>query len=562
MLAWVTNRIKGLSLEKYSNDILFALILFIASFTAITTIVRTQERSLESDLILNASLIKDAVINQSKLNFLLSDSIGFSELYDQIFENSEHLIKASFYDQDGNLLWTADSEYKLLEEIIDIREDKEGVFDHENSIYVNFPVFDNADESLGYMLFECNTQAINLEIKSLRVRLFVLSSLLIITLLAISLWARSKLLLLTRTQAFSKARIEISEKNNAQLEAENKILGIISGRNNLYDIGLEVVKFVGEYLKTPDTVMFAYLDGELIKIASLRALSSGKSEIETFEKLELGQGICGSVALSRKGRIVSDTALDKDYIVDGQKMRSEITVPIIIDDELVGVLDAEHATVDFFTKEHFEFLMKISNLIALGLKNSISRTLIDRKDSELQSLANRLENIIENLQQLIKEMNNGDNLIINYTNLFTYPSAELLIIILNLFHKVKVYYCKILKQNVLYCINYKNLSNITVFVRNILIKWKSNIRQFGIYINSTILDLIKIHNTFIFDYYLNLNDNIADSTLEDKEFFFKHYCKKYSKTNSSIYDCNHSLKEYNLEKCYICIRCNELFSLH
>ena len=121
MLAWVTNRIKGLSLEKYSNDILFALILFIASFTAITTIVRTQERSLESDLMFNASLIKDAVINQSKLNFLLSDSIGFSELHDQIFENSEQLIKASFYDQDGNLLWTADSEHKLLEEIIDIR---------------------------------------------------------------------------------------------------------------------------------------------------------------------------------------------------------------------------------------------------------------------------------------------------------------------------------------------------------------------------------------------------------------------------------------------------------
>lgn len=173
-----------------------------------------------------------------------------------------------------------------------------------------------------------------------------------------------------------------------------------------------------------------------------------------------------------------------------------------------------------------------------------------------------IKNIMENLQQLIKEMNNGDNLIINYINLFTYPSAELLIIILNTFHKVKIYYCKILKQNILYCINYKNISNIKIMISNILSKWKSNIRQFGIFINSTILDLIKIHNTFIFDYYLNLNNNIADSKLEDKEFFFKHYCKKYSKTNSNIFDCNHSLKEYNLEKCFICIRCNELFSLH
>jgi hypothetical protein len=173
-----------------------------------------------------------------------------------------------------------------------------------------------------------------------------------------------------------------------------------------------------------------------------------------------------------------------------------------------------------------------------------------------------IKNIIENLYQLIKEMNNGDNLIINYINLFTYPSVELLIIILNIFQKVKIYYCKILKQNVLYCINYKNNSSITVFIRNILNKWKSNIRQFGIFVDFIILDLIKKHNTFIFDYYLNLNENIADSTLEDKEFFFKHYYKKYSKTNSNSFDCNHIIKEYNLEKCCICIKCHELFSIY
>lgn len=177
-----------------------------------------------------------------------------------------------------------------------------------------------------------------------------------------------------------------------------------------------------------------------------------------------------------------------------------------------------------------------------------------------------IQNIINNLYHLIKELSNGDCLIINYINLYTYPAAELLILILNLFSKIKVYYCKILKQNIIYCINYKNQSNITVFIRNIIKKYKSNIRQFGIYINPDILNIIKNHNSFIFDYYNTLNNNITDSTLEDKEFLFKHYCKKYSKINSkntsNAFECNHNIKEFNLFNCHICNKCYELFSIH
>jgi PAS domain S-box-containing protein len=202
-------------------------------------------------------------------------------------------------------------------------------------------------------------------------------------------------LLLTQRQAFSKARIELTEKNNMQLETENKILEIISGRDNLDEIGLDIVTFVGDYLNTQDTVLFAYLDGVLVKIASLRDKTN--STTETIQKLNLGEGICGSVAVSREGRIIADTDNDPAYIQDGKRMRSEITVPIIIDDELIGVLDAEHEETDFFSKTHFEFLSKISSIIALGLKNSISRSLIERKDSELRSSEERLRNIIENI---------------------------------------------------------------------------------------------------------------------------------------------------------------------
>ena len=408
MLRHISHIVNKLSLGKYTNDILFALILFIASFVAISTIVSTQKRSLESDLMLKASLIKDAIINQSKLNFLLSDSIGFSKLHNQIFETSEQVIEASFYNIYGQLIWGLPKD-NLSKKNLEIPTGSDFI-DFGDSIVLNFPVRDNSDEQLGTIQFKCDTQQINNELSALKIRLFVLSSLLIIALLAISLWARSKLLSLTQSQAFSRAKIELSEKNNAQLEAENKFLEIISGQNNLYDIGLEIVKFFGDYLKTNDTVLFAYLDNELVKIASLRDLSKGKSENETIEKLKLGQGICGSVALNLKGRIVADTSLTPEYIQDGQKMLSEITVPIIIDDELVGVLDAEHSEINYFTKVQFEFLTKISNLIALGLKNSISRIQIERKDSELRFSAERLENMIENLPRGIAFENKEEHI--------------------------------------------------------------------------------------------------------------------------------------------------------
>lgn len=175
-----------------------------------------------------------------------------------------------------------------------------------------------------------------------------------------------------------------------------------------------------------------------------------------------------------------------------------------------------------------------------------------------------IRNIVINLLTLIKELQNKDCLLINYDNLFTYPSSELLLIISNLFTKVKVYYCKLLKQNILYCINYKNNQHITIFLKNIIKNWNknSNIRQLGIFIDEFILNKIKNHNSFLFDYYIKLNKNFSNSTLEEKEYYFKNYIKKNNKIINHSLNCNHEIKEFNLLNCYICNKCYDLFMIY
>lgn len=194
-----------------------------------------------------------------------------------------------------------------------------------------------------------------------------------------------------------------------------------------------------------------------------------------------------------------------------------------------------------------------------------------------------LRNILYNISEIIKELNNGDDLIINFHNLFIYPAVELLIIISGLFNKVKVYYCKLIKQNIIYCKNYCNNSNdsndsntsnessitIVSFINKVLQNWNKNshIRQFGMFINESLLSKVKKYNNFIFDYYIELNNNFSISTIEDKEYFLKNYIKKFSNVSnlsnaSNLFNCNHDIVEFNLMKCFVCKKCNDLFQIY
>ncbi|MEI9909964.1 MAG: GAF domain-containing protein [Bacteroidota bacterium] len=59
--------------------------------------------------------------------------------------------------------------------------------------------------------------------------------------------------------------------------------------------------------------------------------------------IEVGKGIVGSVASSGKAEIITDTTKDPRYIVDDERRFSEISVPIVYDGKVLGVIDCEHS---------------------------------------------------------------------------------------------------------------------------------------------------------------------------------------------------------------------------
>ena len=85
-------------------------------------------------------------------------------------------------------------------------------------------------------------------------------------------------------------------------------------------------------------------------------------------RLNLGEGIVGSVAASLQAEIVNNTSKDPRYIIDDASRLSEICVPIIVNNQLFGVIDSEHPEVSFYNEKHLHLLNIIASLCAQRIK--------------------------------------------------------------------------------------------------------------------------------------------------------------------------------------------------
>jgi ligand-binding sensor domain-containing protein/putative methionine-R-sulfoxide reductase with GAF domain len=103
-----------------------------------------------------------------------------------------------------------------------------------------------------------------------------------------------------------------------------------------------------------------------------------------------GQGIVGQVIETLQPVLVSDTRMDSRYRVDDQFRLSEVTVPIIHNDELLGVLDSEHHQANYFTERDIKILTTIATLLANKLKQIESEQSLDAKRKELANINQQL----------------------------------------------------------------------------------------------------------------------------------------------------------------------------
>jgi len=168
------------------------------------------------------------------------------------------------------------------------------------------------------------------------------------------------------------------------LKIESLILKDLIASNDLFQNGMSLVNHIANYLGTDDCVFYAVIEDKLIQVAATGEKLNQDKSIKQALKINIGEGIVGAVALSKKGIITKDTRTNNNYIIDDQIRLSEITVPIILDGKLIGIIDAEHFEPNYFKKKHLTILTRITNLIGIQLKNALVILENKTKQNELK----------------------------------------------------------------------------------------------------------------------------------------------------------------------------------
>jgi sigma-B regulation protein RsbU (phosphoserine phosphatase) len=123
-------------------------------------------------------------------------------------------------------------------------------------------------------------------------------------------------------------------------------------------------------------------------------------------RVKVGQGVTGRAAETRQPVLVADVTLPDFYIDALPNVKSELAIPLIVKNRVIGVIDLEAREKGYFTDEHKRVLTLIASRMAVGIENARLHTRITRQARTLallNEIARELTSIL-NLDQLLKRI--------------------------------------------------------------------------------------------------------------------------------------------------------------
>lgn len=165
---------------------------------------------------------------------------------------------------------------------------------------------------------------------------------------------------------------------NAQFHRETRwYAGLLA---TLYEIGKETASILDldQLLQRVTDVVKRVIDYEMFGILLLdeerRELVLRKSvsygSIQEKTTIKLGEGLTGIAAVSKQPILVGDVRKDSRYLALIPETRSELVVPLVTKDRVVGVFDLESSQLDRFNEEHVKVLTALAGQVAVAIENA------------------------------------------------------------------------------------------------------------------------------------------------------------------------------------------------
>ncbi|MBV9778338.1 MAG: GAF domain-containing protein, partial [Acidobacteriaceae bacterium] len=219
----------------------------------------------------------------------------------------------------------------------------------------------------------------------------------------------------TRLNAFSEydrallaliaSRVAIAIDNARlyrRVEQHNRTLRVLAHISQEFSSILEIDELLTKIAVTVRALInfdafSIYLIDEDRKLLRCR-FAQRYDETATVENIELGKGLTGAAAESRQAVRVADVTQDPRYISAHREIRSEVAIPLVLRDRVIGVMDLESARIGFFKDDHVRTLSLLAPQIATSVENArLYEELAQREQRMQQDLraAYKLQSVLQ-----------------------------------------------------------------------------------------------------------------------------------------------------------------------
>ncbi len=213
-----------------------------------------------------------------------------------------------------------------------------------------------------------------------------------------------------RTIAAEKLKVQQlnAEQYKNKLEVE-KIINYFStsltDKNKVDDVLWDIAKNLIGRLGFEDCIIYLWNEDKTKMIQKAGYGPKGTAEEISKNHFDVlpGQGIVGYVIQTKQAVLIPDTSIDSRYRPDEMVRLSEIAVPIIFNDELIGVIDSEHIEKNFFTSQHLQILSTIATLMADKIKTIEAEASLQAQHNQMHVMNEQLSNA--KLEALRSQMN-------------------------------------------------------------------------------------------------------------------------------------------------------------
>ena len=101
-------------------------------------------------------------------------------------------------------------------------------------------------------------------------------------------------------------------------------------------------------------------------------------------EIPLGVGLVGYAAQHKQAVLAPDVSKDPRYIEANPETRSELCIPLIYKDKVIGVLDIEHTRRNYFNEDHVRTMTTMAAQVAIAIENATLYERIARQEKRLE----------------------------------------------------------------------------------------------------------------------------------------------------------------------------------